>query len=51
MAAPGFRVIFTESAWGDIEEIVSFWAGCGEPERGERYAHDLPVEAIRLLTD
>ena len=51
MAAQDFRVIFTESAWDDIGEIVAYWTDRGEPERGERYAHDLPTEAIRQLTD
>ncbi len=51
MAAEGFRVIFTESAWTDLEEIVSYWTSHGEPERGTRYAHDLTQEAIRKLGD
>lgn len=51
MAAPNFRVIFTESAWGDLIEIVRYWTDRNEPERGEQYAHDLPTEAIRQLSD
>lgn len=51
MAAKSLRVIFTHSAWSDIEEIVAYWNGSGEPERGEKYAHDLPAEAIRQLGD
>jgi plasmid stabilization system protein ParE len=51
MAAQDFRVIFTESAWGDIREIVGYWTDRNEPERGEQYAHDLPAEAIRQLSD
>jgi plasmid stabilization system protein ParE len=51
MAAKNFRVIFTESAWNDIGEIVGYWTGRDEPERGEQYAHDLPTEAIRQLSD
>ena len=51
MAAKSFRVILTESAWADIEDIVTYWTNRGEPERGERYAHDLPSEAIRQLSD
>lgn len=51
MAAQNFRVIFTESAWDDLGEIVSYWTDRDEPERGEQYAHDLPTEAIRQLSD
>lgn len=51
MAAKNFRVIFTESAWNDIGEIVGNWADRDEPERGEQYAHDLPTEAILQLSD
>jgi plasmid stabilization system protein ParE len=51
MAASSFRVVFTESALTDIEEIVAYWEGRGERERGEKYAHDLPSEAIRQLGD
>ncbi len=47
MAAQNFRVIFTESAWDDIGEIVGYWTDRDEPERGEQYAHNLPTEAIR----
>jgi plasmid stabilization system protein ParE len=51
MAAKNLRVIFTQSAWDDICEIVAYWTDRGEPERGEQYAHDLPTEAIRQLSD
>ena len=51
MAAQSFRVIFTESAWADLEEIVAYWTDRDEPERGEQYARDLPSEAIRQLSD
>ncbi|HEY3902239.1 MAG TPA: type II toxin-antitoxin system RelE/ParE family toxin [Chthoniobacter sp.] len=51
MAAENFRVIFAESALTDLDEIVEYWRGQEEPERGEQYAHDLPSEAIRLLSD
>ena len=34
MAAQNYRVIFAESAWTDLEEIVAYWASQGEPERG-----------------
>jgi plasmid stabilization system protein ParE len=51
MATQNFRVIFTESAWGDIGEIVGYWTDRDEPERGEQYAHDLPAEAICRLSD
>ena len=51
MAAQSFRVIFTRSAWADIEGIVAYWTSHGESERGEKYAHDLPAEAIRQLSD
>ena len=51
MAAQKFRVIFTQSAWNDLEEIVAYWTECDEPERGEQYAHELPSEAIRQLSD
>jgi hypothetical protein len=43
MAAQNYRVIFTESAWMDLEEIVEYWTSQGEPERGVQYAHDLPA--------
>ena len=42
MAAQKFRVIFTQSAWNDLEEIVAYWTECDELKRGEQYAHDLP---------
>ena len=51
MAAQNFRVIFTESAWEDIGEVVRYWTDRDEPERGEQYAYDLPTEAIRQLSD
>jgi plasmid stabilization system protein ParE len=51
MAAQKFRVIFTQSAWNDLEEIVAYWTSRDQPERGEQYAHDLPSEAIRQLSD
>ena len=51
MAAQSFRVILTESAWAVLEEIVGYWTERDEPERGEQYAHDLPAEAIRQLSD
>ena len=51
MAAQSFRVIFTESAWADLEEIVAYWTDRDEPKRGEQYARDLPAEAIRQQSD
>ena len=51
MAAQKFRVIFTQSAWNDLEEIVAYWTSRDQPKRGEQYAHDLPSEAIRQLSD
>jgi plasmid stabilization system protein ParE len=51
MAAQGIRVVLTQSAWADLEEIVAYWTDRDEPERGEQYAHDLPSEAIRQLSD
>jgi plasmid stabilization system protein ParE len=51
MAAQRFRVVFTQSAWDDLEEIVASWTGRDEHEHGEQYAHDLPSEAIRQLSD
>jgi len=51
MAAPEFRVVFTKSAWDDLEEIVAYWTDRDERARGERYAHDLPSEAIRQLSE
>lgn len=50
MAEEKFRVVFTERAWSDLEDIVDYWTNRNEPERGERYAHDLPNEAIRSLS-
>ena len=38
MAAQKFRVIFTQSAWNDLEEIVAYWTECDEPERGDARA-------------
>src|ERR1700747_1597527 len=32
MAARRLRVVFTRSAWGDLEEIVAYWSRRGEPE-------------------
>jgi len=51
MAAQRFRVIFTQSAWDDLEGIVAYWTGRDERERGEQYARDLPSEAIHQLSD
>jgi plasmid stabilization system protein ParE len=51
MADKDLRVVFTESALRDLEDIVDYWTGRGEPERGTKYAHDLPREAIRRLSD
>ena len=51
MAAQNIRVILTQSAWADLEKIVAYWTDRDEPERGEQYAHDLPAEAIRQLSD
>ena len=50
MADEQFRVIFTERAWGDLEDIVEYWTTRNESERGEKYARDLPSEAIRSLS-
>jgi len=50
MAAESFRVVFTQSSWTDLEEIVAYWSERDEPERGEKYAHDLPQEAIHQLS-
>lgn len=50
MAKEEFRVIFTDRAWTDLEEIVDYWAKRDEPERGVQYAHDLPDQAIRILS-
>jgi plasmid stabilization system protein ParE len=49
MASKSFRVILTQSAWADLEDIVAYWTDRDEPERGEQYAHDIPSEAIRQL--
>jgi hypothetical protein len=35
----------------DLEETVAYWTNRDQPERGEQYAHDLPAEAIRQLSD
>jgi len=51
MAAPSLRVIFTQSAWSDLEEIAAYWTERDEPERGGQYAQDLPAEAIRQLSE
>ena len=51
MAEQSFRVILTQSAWSDLEDIVAYWTERDEPERGEQYAHDLPAEAIQQLSD
>lgn len=50
MATQEYRVIFTASAWTDLEEIVEYWAYKSEPELGVKYAHDLSTEAIRQLS-
>ena len=34
-----------------IVDDVRYWTDRDEPERGEQYAHDLPTEAIRQLSD
>jgi plasmid stabilization system protein ParE len=51
MAAGEYRVVFTQSVWGDLEEIVSYWEARGEIARGIQYARDLPTEALRRLSD
>lgn len=51
MAAQSLRVVLTQSAWSDLEEIAAYWTERDEPERCEQYAHDLPAEAIRQLSD
>ncbi|RRJ94580.1 type II toxin-antitoxin system RelE/ParE family toxin [Opitutaceae bacterium TAV4] len=51
MASQNLRLIFTQSAWDDLEQIVAYWAERGEPERGVQYAHDLPGAAMLLLGD
>ena len=51
MAARNLLVIFTQSAWDDLGEIVAYWTDRDERERGEQYAHDLPSEAIRQLSN
>ena len=50
MAEEVFRVVFTFSAWEDLEEIVAFWAERGEHGRGEQYAQDLPAAAVQRLS-
>ena len=50
MAEEEFRVVFTERAWIDLEDIVDYWTDRDEPERGIQYAHDLPEKAIRTLS-
>jgi plasmid stabilization system protein ParE len=51
MAERRFRVVFARSAWADLEEIVAYWTKREEPERGEKYANDLPTEAARQLSE
>ena len=51
MAEQTFRVRFAESAWTDLEDITDYWTRRGEPERGEQYAHDLPAEAVSMLSN
>ena len=51
MAAQSFRVILPQSAWADLEDTVAYWMERDDLERGEQYAHDLPAEAIRQLSD
>ncbi|HWB02082.1 MAG TPA: type II toxin-antitoxin system RelE/ParE family toxin [Verrucomicrobiales bacterium] len=51
MAPEVFRVVFADSAWRDLEEIVAYWTGRHEQERGEQYAVDLPATAISRLSD
>tara|TARA_Y100001934_G_scaffold119796_1_gene146550 strand:- start:10437 stop:10775 length:339 start_codon:yes stop_codon:yes gene_type:complete len=50
MAEEQFRVIFTERAGADLEDIVGYWSDRNDPERGVQYAHDLPHEAVRTLS-
>jgi plasmid stabilization system protein ParE len=51
MAAEEFRIVFADSAWHDLEEIVAYWTGRQEPDRGEQYARDLPTAAVSELSD
>lgn len=51
MAGQRYRVVFTQSAWQDLEEIVAYWTEREEAERGKKYARDLSAEAVRQLGD
>jgi plasmid stabilization system protein ParE len=51
MAASQFSVIFSRPALLDLAEIVDYWTIHDEPERGEKYARDLPAQALALLSD
>ena len=51
MAAQKFRVRFAESAWQDLQDIADYWTRCSDPERGAQYAHDLPTDAVSILSD
>ncbi len=51
MADEQFHIVFTERAWDDLTEIVEYWTARAESDRGEKYAHDLPSEAIRTLSN
>ena len=45
MAAQSFRIVFTQSAWADLEEIVAYWTDHDEPERGEQGRRRAPGRA------
>ena len=46
MAAQNFRVIFTESAWEHIGEVVRYWTDRDESERGGD-DQELPVYGLQ----
>jgi plasmid stabilization system protein ParE len=49
MAEAELRIVFAQSAFDDLREIVEYWLEREEPERGEKYMEDLMAEAIREL--
>lgn len=51
MASKDYTIIFTAQAGEDLDRIYEYWAHRGETKHGLQYAHDIALEAMRLLTN
>lgn len=51
MGEAAFRLIFTDEARRDLEDLDEYWDARGEPWRAEKYHHDLVHRAEVELSD